>query len=161
MPEDSPNFLSPGGNYQNLLSYRRSGIIYDFTYRFWEKHLKRGVRSIEEMVQAARSGKQKIAEGGKASVTLPEMDLTLPNVTAPALKNCSSTTRTRVRDLPLWDKSSPEARNVRKQGKKPTETFETYRPFIDTRHPLRLRGKKTVNIDHPERHIDAQGEGTV
>jgi hypothetical protein len=94
MPEDSPNFLSPGGNYQNLLSYRRSGIIYDFTYRFCEKHLKRGDRSIEEMVQAARSGKQNIAEGGKASVTLPEMDLTLTNVTAPALKNCSSTTRT-------------------------------------------------------------------
>ena len=115
------------------------------------------------MVQEARSGKQKITDGSKASVTSTEMELKLTNVARASLEELLIDYQDylRVRDHPLWDKSSPEARYVRKQGKKPTETFETYCPFIDTRHPLRPRGKKTVIIDHPERHIDAQGEGTV
>ena len=73
MPEDSPSFLPSGGNYQQLLSYKKSEILYDFTFRFCERFLKRGDRTIDQMVQAARSGKQNIAEGSKASVTSTEM----------------------------------------------------------------------------------------
>ncbi|NQX01641.1 hypothetical protein HQ447_13370 [bacterium] len=59
-PDDS-GFLPAGGNYQDLLSYQKSEIIYDFTFRFCERFLKRGDRTIDQMVQAARSGKQNIA----------------------------------------------------------------------------------------------------
>ena len=76
--EDPPGFLPRGGNYQELLSYRKSEVIYDFTFRFTEKFLRRGDRTIDQMVQAARSGKQNIGEGGKASITSTEMELKLP-----------------------------------------------------------------------------------
>ena len=52
MPEDPPGFLPPGGNYQDLLSYKKSEVVYDFTFRFCEKFLKRGDRTIDQMVQA-------------------------------------------------------------------------------------------------------------
>lgn len=51
-PEDDPaGFLPQGGNYQDLLSYRKSEIIYDFTFRFCERFLKKGDRTIDQMVQ--------------------------------------------------------------------------------------------------------------
>jgi hypothetical protein len=94
MPEEPPGFLPAGGNYQDLLSYRKSEIIYDFNFRFCEKYLKRGDRTIDQMVQAARSGKQNIAEGSKASITSTEMELKLTNVAGPAWKSFSSTIKT-------------------------------------------------------------------
>ena len=66
---DNPIIL-PHGNYRELLSYQKSEVIYDLTFRFCEKHLKKGDRTIDQMVQAARSGKQNIVEGkiGRAHV---------------------------------------------------------------------------------------------
>ena len=60
--------ILPHGNYRELLSYQKSAVIYDLTFRFCEKHLKRGDRTVDQMVQAARSGKQNIVEEiGRAS----------------------------------------------------------------------------------------------
>lgn len=133
--KDPQSFLPKGGNYQDLLSYRKSEIIYDITFRFCEKHLKRGDRTIDQMVQAARSGKQNIAEGSKASITSTEMELKLTNVARASLEELLIDYQDylRVRDHPLWDKNSAEALYVRKLGKQSDETFEIYRPFIDTR----------------------------
>ena len=89
-----PGFLPKTGNYQELLSYRKAEVIYDFTFRFCEQFLKRGDRTIDQMVQAARSGKQNIAEGSKASVTSTETELKLTNVARQVSKNSSSTTKT-------------------------------------------------------------------
>ena len=72
MSED-PRFLSKTGNYRELLSYRKTEILYDFTFRFCEHFLKRGDRTIGQMAQAARSGKQNIA-GSKASLTSTETE---------------------------------------------------------------------------------------
>ncbi len=69
-----------------MLSYRKAEIIYDFTFRFCEKFLRRGDRTIDQMVQAARSGKQNIAEGSKASVTSTETELKLTNVARASLE---------------------------------------------------------------------------
>jgi four helix bundle suffix protein len=137
MPEDSPNFLPPGGNYQNLLSYKKSEIIYDFTFRFCDSFLKRGDRTIDQMVQAARSGKQNIAEGSKASVTSTEMELKLTNVARASLEELLLDYQDfiRVRDFPLWEKNSKEALYVRKLGKTENESYETYRTYMETRPP--------------------------
>ena len=137
-PEDAPTgFLPQGGNYQDLLSYRKSEIIYDLTFRFCEKHLKRGDRTIDQMVQSARSGKQNIAEGCKASITSAEMELKLVNVARASLEELLLDYQDylRVRDLALWDKKSKEALYVRKLGRTPDESYETYRQFMDTRPP--------------------------
>ena len=117
--EDPPNFLPAGGNYQDLLSYRKSEVVYDFTFRFCEKFLKRGDRTIYQMVQAARSGKQNIAEGSKASITSTEMELKLTNVARASLEELLIDYQDylRVRDHLLWEKNSKEALYVRKLGK--------------------------------------------
>lgn len=134
---DSGGFLPKTGNYQDLLSYRKAEIIYDLTFRFCEKHLKRGDRTIDQMVQSARSGKQNIAEGCKASVTSTEMELKLVNVARASLEELLLDYQDylRVRDHPLWDKNSKEALYARQLGRDSNESYETYRPFMDTRPP--------------------------
>lgn len=74
------------------------------------------------MGQAAYSGKQNIAEGSKASVNSTEMELKLTNVDHASLEELLIDYQNylRGRDLPLWDKSSPENRYVRKLSKQPT-----------------------------------------
>lgn len=57
MPDRSESFLPKGGNYRELLSYRKAEVVYDFTFRFCERFFTKGDRTIDQMVQAARSGK--------------------------------------------------------------------------------------------------------
>ena len=106
-------------------------------FRFCEKHLKRGDRTIDQMVQSARSGKQNIAEGCKASVTSVETELKLLNVARASLEELLLDYQDylRVRDHALWDKNSKEALYARQLGRAPNESYETYRQFMDTRPP--------------------------
>lgn len=135
MENQDNSIILPHGNYQELLSYQKSEVIYDITFRFCEKHLKRGDRTIDQMVQAARSGKQNIVEGSKASGTSKEMEIKLTNVARASLEELLTDYRDylRVRDLKMWEKDSKEALYVRKLGNKPHTTYETYREFVDTR----------------------------
>jgi len=131
---DNPIIL-PHGNYRELLSYQKSEVVYDLTFRFCDKHLKRGDRTNDQMVQAARSGKQNIVEGSKASGTSKEMEIKLTNVARASLEELLEDYRDylRVRDLAIWDKDSKEARYVRKLGNRSHTTYETYREFCETR----------------------------
>lgn len=132
--QGSPIIL-PHGNYQELLSYQKSEVIYDLTFRFCDKHLKRGDRTIDQMIQAARSGKQNIVEGSKASGTSKEMEIKLTNVARASLEELLEDYRDylRVRDFAIWEKDSKEALYVRKLGNKSHMTYETYREFVETR----------------------------
>src|SRR6202790_4325014 len=131
----APGFIPAHGNYQELLSYRKAEVVYDLTYRFCQRFLTKGDRTIDQMVQAARSGKQNIVEGSKASGTSKEMEIKLTNVARASLEELLVDYRDylRVRDLRLWDKDSTEAQFVRKLGKGPQVTYETYREFCETR----------------------------
>lgn len=105
---DQHGFLPPHGNYQTLISYQKAEIIYDVTFRFCQRFLGKGDRTIDQMVQAARSGKQNIAEGSKAAATSKETEIKLTNVARASLEELLIDYRDflRVRDLPLWDKNS-------------------------------------------------------
>jgi hypothetical protein len=72
---DRPGFIPPHGQYQKLLSYQKAEVVYDLTFNFCERFLRRGDRTIDQMVQAARSGKQNIAEGSQASGGSKEMEI--------------------------------------------------------------------------------------
>ena len=61
--------ILPHGGYRNLLTYKKSDVIYQGTVIFVTRFLQRGDRTIDQMVQAARSGKQNIVEGSEASAT--------------------------------------------------------------------------------------------
>lgn len=132
---DAPGFLPPHGNYEELLSYQKAEVVYDLTFHFCKRFLKSGDRTIDQMVQAARSGKQNIVEASKASRTSTETELKLTNVARASQEELLNDYRDflRVRSLPLWDKESKEACYVRALGNKPHTTYETYRPFCDTR----------------------------
>ncbi len=128
-------FIPPHGNYRELLSYQKAEVIYDLTFRFCGRFLKKGDRTIDQMVQAARSGKQNIVEGSKASGTSKEMEIKLTNVARASLEELLEDYRDflRVRDWAIWDKDSKEAQYVRKLGTKPHVTYEAYREFCETR----------------------------
>lgn len=151
-PEDG--FLPKGGNYRDLLSYQKSEIVYDFTFRFCERFLKRGDRTIDQTVQAARSGKQNIAEGSKASVTSTEMELKLTNVARASLEELLIDYQDflLVRDMKFWEKDCQEALYIRKLGKLPKESFETYRNFLETR-PAGVLASIAVCLIHQANYL--------
>lgn len=127
--------LPPRGDYQTLLSYQKAEVIYQITYRFCEKFLKKGDRTIDQMVQAARSGKQNIVEGSKAATTSKEMEIKLTNVARASLEELLEDYRDylKVRDFVIWGKDSREALYVRKLRHDPHDSYEAYREFVETR----------------------------
>lgn len=81
-----PTILPPRGNYRELLSYRKVEVIYDLTFRFCNLFLEKNDRPVDQLAQAARSGKQKLVEGSKASITSTEMEIKLTNVARASLE---------------------------------------------------------------------------
>ncbi|MCC7390443.1 MAG: four helix bundle protein [Phycisphaerales bacterium] len=149
--------IPPQGNYKELLSYQKAEVIYDITHRFCNRFLNHPDRTIDQMIQAARSGKQNIVEGSAASRTSTEMELKLTGVARASLEELLNDYQDylRVRDLPLWPKDSKQAlfvRNLSRQAHKsheshsthnagaptpqapaPPETYSLYRDFNETR----------------------------
>jgi four helix bundle suffix protein len=128
-------FLPAHGNYRALKSFQKAEIVYDLTYRFCRRFLSRGDRTVDQMVQAARSGKQNIIEGSKASRTSKETELKLTNVARASLEELLADYEDFLRacDAAAWDKDSKEARYVRKLGAKEGVRFEDFREFVETR----------------------------
>lgn len=77
---DSSTFLKGKGDYRNLIVYKKAECIYDLTYHFTMRFLHKGDRTVDQMIQAARSGKQNIIEGSAASTTSRETEIKLFNV---------------------------------------------------------------------------------
>jgi four helix bundle suffix protein len=128
-------FIPPHGNYRELLSYQKAEIIFDLTHRFCERFLEKRDRTIDQMIQAARSGKQNIAEGAMASGTSKETEIKLTSVARASLEELLIDYQDflRVRNLQLWPKESKEALFVRKLGHTSSESYLSYSEFIETR----------------------------
>lgn len=110
-------FLPQKGNYRNLIAYQKAECIYDITYYFAHKFLKPGDRTIDQMIQAARSGKQNIAEGAAAATTSAETEIKLMNVARASLQELlvDYEDYLRVRSLCKWnitDERSIKTRNI-------------------------------------------------
>ena len=73
-------FIPAHGGYKSLISYKKAEIVYDATIYFTHRFCKKGDRTIDQMVQAARSGKQNIAEASMASGTSKETEIKLTNL---------------------------------------------------------------------------------
>jgi four helix bundle protein len=98
-------FIPPHGGYKELLSYRKAKIIFDGTKLFCRRFLDRRDRTVDQMVQAARSGKQNILEGSKASGTSKETELKLMGVARASLEELLEDYDDflRTHKLRLWD----------------------------------------------------------
>jgi len=151
---NQPGFIPPHGQYRELLSYQKAEVVYDLTFRFCERFLKRGDRTIDQMVQAARSGKQNIAEGSRAAGTSKEMEIKLTNVARASLEELLVDYQDflRVRDLRQWEKDSKEALYVRQLSRQPKVTFETFREFCETR-PAEVVANIAICLIHQANYL--------
>ncbi|NTW55856.1 MAG: four helix bundle protein [Chlorobiaceae bacterium] len=108
--------IRPGGGYRELRSFQMATVIYDATWRFCEQYLDARSRICDRMTQAARSGRQNIAEGSRASSASSQTELRLVNVARSSLEELllDYEDYLRHRGLPQWAYDSPEAMEVRK-----------------------------------------------
>src|SRR5512143_2010995 len=111
-------FIPPHGGYEKLLSFQKARIVYDGTVWFCKHFLEKRDRTYDQMVQAARSGKQNIIEGSQASGTSKATEIKLTNVARASLEELLADYRDflRVRRLPIWDKNQPQAQAVRRMS---------------------------------------------
>ncbi|MDP1560595.1 MAG: four helix bundle suffix domain-containing protein [Pirellulaceae bacterium] len=153
-PIDANRMLPPRGDYQSLLSYQKAEVVYDITFRFAHKYLSRGDRTVDQMIQSARSGKQNILEGSKAATTSKETEIKLTNVGRASLEELLADYRDylRVRDLQIWPKDSKEARYARELGRKTPQTFELYRDFFETR-PAEVVANIAICLIHQTNYL--------
>jgi len=117
--------LRPSGGYRELRSFQVATIIYDATVAFCDRFVDKRSRTHDQMVQAARSGRQNIAEGSRASATSSQTELRLVNVARASLDELLLDYEDflRQRGLRQWAKDDAEARKVRALGtRKPTDT---------------------------------------
>jgi len=135
--QDPDRLLPPRGDYQTLLSFQKAEVVYDLTFRFAHKFLAKGDRTMDQMIQSARSGKKNILEGSKAGLTSKETEIKLTNVARASLEELLDDYKDylRARDLQMWDKDSKEAKYIRRLGRKTPQTYEDYREFVETRPP--------------------------
>lgn len=119
MPFSQKNLTAPHGDVKTLLTYRKAVIIYDITFHFAHTYLSKGDRTVDQMVQAARSGKQNIAEGSAAGVTSMETAIKLTNVAKASFLELLLDYEDflRVRNFRQWEKDSPEVLYLRDKVK--------------------------------------------
>jgi four helix bundle suffix protein len=135
--QNSEGFIPLHGGYKNLLSYQKAEIVYDGTVYFTKRFFRKYDRTIDQMVQAARSGKQNIVEASMASGTSKETEIKLTNVARASLEELLIDYQDflRTNKLPLWDKEHKLAQRLRELNKIPDATYETFIKAIENESP--------------------------
>ncbi len=112
--------IRPSGGYRSTASFQTATIIYDATYWFCEKFINQHSRTTDQMIQAARSGRQNIAEGSRAAATSSQTELRLLNVARASLEELLLDFEDflRHRRMTQWAPDSAEAGAVRAVPKK-------------------------------------------
>ena len=148
------NFIPPHGGYEDLLSFQKARIVYDATVKFCDRFLEKRDRTVDQMVQAARSGKQNILEGCQASGTSKETEIKLINVARASLEELLEDYRDflRVRKLALWEKESREAKFVRRLGSRENRSYESYATYIETR-PAQVVANILICLIHQTNYL--------
>ena len=128
-------FIPPHGGYAGLLAYKKALIVFQGTCRFCEWFLEKRDRTFDQMVQAARSGKQNIVEGSKISGTSKEAEIKLLNVSRSSLEELLEdySDFLRKKKVSPCPKDSREALFVRRLGRKDNVSYETYEAYVETR----------------------------
>lgn len=132
-----PPLIPPHGGYRDLKSYQMAEIVYDATVVFCDRFINRRSRTHDQMVQAARSGKQNIAEGSMASGTSKKTELKLIGVARASLEELLAdyTDYLRQRGLPLWGKDHPKAQKIRGLCYRKDKSYKTYKTYVEASPP--------------------------
>lgn len=135
-PASAPERLLPArGDYHTLLSFQKAEIVYDLTYRFAHQFLAKGDRTIDQMIQSARSGKKNLLEGSKAGLTSKETEIKLTNVARASLEELLEDYRDflRVRGIAEWPREHSHTRRLRELNRQPNASYDTFKKGIE--HP--------------------------
>jgi len=129
--------IRPHGGYRSLKSFQSAEIVYDATVKFCDRFVDRRSRTHDQMVQAARSGRQNIAEGSQASGTSDKTELKLVGVARASLEELLIDYQDflRQRDLSTWPKGHPRAQTIRKLAYAQNRSYLTYRSYIEQESP--------------------------
>jgi restriction system protein len=140
---DRPRRLRPSGGFRGLRAFQAATVIYDATVVFCNRFVDKRSRTHDQMVQAARSGRQNLAEGSRAAATSSQTELRLTQVARGSLDELllDFEDYLRQRGLPQWGKDDAEARVVRAVGLRhstdrsdPTDQAE-YAPWLSSSDP--------------------------
>ena len=135
--KEFPQLIPPHGGYRELQSYRMAEIVFDGTVTFCDRLIDRRSRTHDQMVQAARSGKQNIAEGSMASGTSKKTELKLIGVARASLEELLLDFEDYLRQhgFQVWGKDEPRAIAVRALARVPNRAYSTYRPYFEEEGP--------------------------
>ncbi len=156
-------FIPKHGGYKKLLSYQKAEIIYDATVHFCIRFIDKRDRTHDQMIQAARSGKQNIVEGSMASATSKEIELKLTNVARASLEELLEDYRDflRLRGIEEWPKDHPYAQRLRELTRVPNANYETFRKGIKHSDPaicvnviIGLIRVASVLLDRQIKHLE-------
>jgi four helix bundle suffix protein len=136
MDGDEP-LIRPHGGYQGLLAFQMSEIVYDGTAAFTRLYLDKRSRTVDQMVQAARSGRQNIAEGSVASGTSSKIELKLVGIARASLEELLLDYKDFLRQTghSEWGKDHEKALFIRKLCYKPNRSYKTYKPYLEEKGP--------------------------
>lgn len=177
MPDTEPLIPKHGG-YRNLKSFQVAQLVYDVTVRFCDRYIAKRSRTHDQMVQAARSGVQNIAEGSQAAGTSKKTELKLTNVARASLEELRLDYEDflRQRGLPLWNRTDARRESLiarrcanadcvaqwareqrglggpggQRQNTKPPSTQNTKPPSTQSPTPLSTRSTQSTSSTFPE-----------
>ncbi|MGL5786991.1 MAG: four helix bundle suffix domain-containing protein [Bacteroidales bacterium] len=127
------SFIAKHNGYQNLISYQKSLIIYMATEHFCKHNLSSKDRTFDQMIQAARSGKQNIIEGSAASATSKRTEIHLTNVAKASLEELLEDYKdiARKHNIELWSKEHPYYKRMRELHSIGDSSYETFRRGVE------------------------------
>lgn len=155
--EAEDRIIPAHGGYRELRSYQMAELVYDATARFCDRFIDRRSRTHDQMVQAARSGKQNIAEGSMASGTSRKMELKLVGVARASLEELLLDYEDflRQRGLALWGREHPEAQTIRKLAYAPDRSYKTYEPYVERGSP-EVAANTLICLTHQANYLPDQ-----
>jgi len=130
-------FIPAHGGYQKLQSYQRSLVVYQATVKFCREYFGKFDRTVDQMVQAARSGKQNIIEGSMASATSKGTEIKLTNVARASLEELLEDYRDfmRDRDIKEWKRDDQHAKRLSELNHNPDADYDTFRKAVEHKDP--------------------------
>ena len=147
-------FIDPHGGFRNLKSYQMTEIVYDATVVFCNRYISRRSRTHDQMVQAARSGRQNIAEGSVASGTSKKIELKLVGIARASLEELLLDYQDflRQRNLPLWGKNDPKALRIRQLSGSENRSYMTYKTYIED-SPAEVAANALICLIHQSNYL--------
>lgn len=144
--------IPPHGGYEKLKSFQMAEIVYDATVQFCDRFIDRRSRTHDQMVQAARSGKQNIAEGSMVSGTSKKLELV--GVARASLEELLNDYRDflRQRRLILWGKDDMRVREIRILGTRADRSYLMYQSYIEGSAP-EVAADAIICMVHQTNHL--------